>query len=188
MWEPAGDAKVRRKAIIQTYLNLWYDLVLPPNMGECASGKQPLWTQCLLALTRTDPEFWDVFASQMPYKESVDEKRWKFVRSITRLDDERLLELFAEAGIKLRLEWRQDGNKRVLAVIQEAPKPQNGNAEDYDEEDDDDEEYSTARPGWEILASKAPFDREAARFFVANYCWVLEYFDSYDRTVELYYA
>ncbi|MGQ9635626.1 MAG: hypothetical protein ACUVXB_15450 [Bryobacteraceae bacterium] len=111
----------------------------------------------------------------MPYREFVDEERWKCVRSVSRSDHKRLLELFAEAGIKLRLEWRQEGEKRVLTVIQETPKPQSGHEEDYvdedyDEEDDDKEGDSIAHPGWELLASAAPFDRETARFFVANYC------------------
>jgi hypothetical protein len=176
MWEPAADASVRREAVIRTYVANWSDLVLPPEMGQCATGRQPLWMECLLALLDAQPSLWPVLASQMPRGEFVDDGCWKYVASLAKLPEKRLLELYADAGFRLRVQRTGEGRKRARTVVHESAPERNGL-------DDDDDEESDEVQGWWLMASAAPFDRDTARFFVANYCWVLANVPGMDRDV-----
>ncbi|MCX7603864.1 MAG: hypothetical protein N2036_07300, partial [Bryobacteraceae bacterium] len=135
------------------YRTFWQDLVLPPQLGECASGLQPLWMECLVELLQESPELWDEILAQMPNEDVIDEERWDLVRRLTGLSEARMLELYREAGIGLRLE-RKDGRTRVIQSRKKTGK------------------FRDHGPYW-LLAQVAAMDDCSARFLLANYCDVL---------------
>ncbi len=150
-WEPAADADARRACVIRCYARNWIDCTLPPQLGECASGEQPLWLECLLHLAESQRGVWEEICSQLRMLWKVDRDQLRFVSRLSGLRTKRLKELYAEAGVRT-------SPARPAATADS----------DFDEDEGDGETR------WHLLAQAAPIDPQSARFLLANYCCLLE--------------
>jgi hypothetical protein len=192
MWRPVSSEAARRVLASIVYQQNWREMVLPPAMGEYASGMQPLWMECLLDLLRVEPSCWEGIMLQMPRKDDITRERWEFVRRLTGLSDSRLHELYREAGIEVTWET-SDGRthpSRKQAAASAADDPadieeEELDDEEFDEEEEEDYEDDEASP-YEQLIQAAALDPEKARFVVANYCHALEHVHPPDREPESY--
>lgn len=199
MWQPAGNDVARRECVTRCYARYWSDCCLPPQLGECARGSQPLWMECLLRMLREDPGLWPVIVQRMPFRESITAERWEYVRHVTGLSEERLLELYREAGFRLRLEKAPSGSRAgsrpsaAFEVIQEHPRHADYShglavceeAEEEEPELEMEEEEEEEDNLYNLIMTAAPFDEESAKFLLANFCYILEHTNSNDRETNM---
>ena len=160
------------------YAAHWDQFYLPPKLGEFARGMQPLWLECLEEVLRQCPWHWETIACQMPHEEEIGAGRVEFVRSVTGLRKERVVEMYREAGIRIQ-----------QAPEETAAPPAGKNAAAQRKRGrrrlQPDETVEKDGPGYLLLAHAAPFDPDSARFLLANYCYVLEHVPSRWRETDI---
>jgi len=57
-WEPADDVAARRACILSTYVREWSERVLPPAMGEWATGDAGLLQEAILRVLEAESTAW----------------------------------------------------------------------------------------------------------------------------------
>lgn len=163
MWHPVWSEEARRECVTTCYARHWRDCCLPPQLGECARGEQPLWMECLLRLLHENPELWPAIVNRMPYPKVFPLGCVEFVERVAGLGRDRVLELYKECGLDVsRLE------QRLAARHEMADREPLDDDEGDDESDDESVSYK-------LIEGAAPFDPESARFMVANFCYMLEH-------------
>lgn len=173
MWHPVWSEEARRECVTACYARNWRDCCLPPQLGECARGEQPLWLECLLRLLNEEPELWPEITHRMPYPKVFPLECVEFVQRVTGFNRERVLELYKECGLDVNLEQRPAA--RYNMADHEIPD---------DDDDDDDDDDAEENVSYRLIEVAAPFDPESARFMVANFCYMLEHTTGDDRDTD----
>ena len=58
-WEPVDDAAARRACVLAVYARQWRECVLPPAMGEWATGDPGLLRDAVLRALDAEPDAWE---------------------------------------------------------------------------------------------------------------------------------
>ncbi len=111
VWAPANHEQAMRECVAECYASNWIDCCLPPQMGEFAKGKQPLWLDCLERTVIEDPNAREMlpWTTGDEFYESEDEReaertaleRFRYVQRATKLPARRVLQAFAQAGVNI---------------------------------------------------------------------------------------
>ncbi len=159
VWAPADHEQAMRECIIECYAAQWSACCLPPEMGECASGEQPLWLDCLERVVQEDSYAWDMVLERLPQREEdeyvededgaqgITREQIEYVQKAMNLPAGRVLKLYARA--------RYDVPDWLAAAVD---KKSRGRVE-------------AEGAIWD--GESLPQDRELLRFLLANYCYEL---------------
>ena len=84
-WKPADDVAARRACILSTYVREWRECVLPPAMGEWATGDRVLLQEAILRVLEAEPDAWTHVLERLKDAPEPREASAKIVEKIAEL-------------------------------------------------------------------------------------------------------
>jgi hypothetical protein len=84
-WEPAGDPPARRACILSVYAREWHERVLPPAMGEWATGEPELLLEAILRVLDATPQAWEAVFERLQQAPEPREPAAQTVEEIANL-------------------------------------------------------------------------------------------------------
>jgi hypothetical protein len=84
-WEPVDDLAARRACILRVYEREWFNLPLPPALGEWATAEPGLLQEAILRVLDADPEAWDMLFERLEYAPEPREAATQTIEEVAKL-------------------------------------------------------------------------------------------------------